>query len=89
MSGRGIRAVYTFPMKPKPGDTVVLVKLPPGLLDGLLDEDQRAISEIVGKPVRLEEYDEGGRAELKFTTSDGHIHFIYVNPDYISLPSEM
>jgi hypothetical protein len=75
-------------MKPKPGDTVVLIKLPPGLLDGLSDEDQRAISEIVGKPVRLEEYDEDGRAELRFSTSDGHIHFIYVSPEYISRLSE-
>jgi len=75
-------------MKPKPGDTVVLIKLPPGLLDGLLDEDQRAISEIVGKPVRLEQYDEDGMAELRFTTSDGHIHFIYVSPEYISRLSE-
>jgi hypothetical protein len=75
-------------MKPKPGDTVVLIKLPPGLLDGLLDEDQRATSEIVGKPVRLEQYDEDGRAELRFTTSDGHIHFVYVSPEYISRLSE-
>ena len=75
-------------MKPKPGDTVVLIKLPPGLLDGLLDEDQRAISEIVGKPVRLEQYDEDGMAELRFTTSDGHIHFIYVSPEYISRLSD-
>ena len=75
-------------MKPKPGDTVVLIKLPPGLLDGLLDGDQRAISEIVGKPVRLEQYDEDGRAELRFTTSDGQIHFIYVSPEYISRLSD-
>ena len=30
--------------KPKVGDKVVLVALPPGLLDGLTEEDQRAIS---------------------------------------------
>jgi|HubBroStandDraft_4_1064222.scaffolds.fasta_scaffold02857_5 hypothetical protein len=45
-------------------------------------------SEIVGKPVRLEQYDEDGRAELRFTTSDGHIHFIYVSPEYISRLSD-
>ena len=45
-------------MKPKPGDTVVLIKLPPG------------------------------KAELRFTTSDGHIHFVYVSPEYISRLSE-
>jgi len=38
---------------PEAGDTVVLTELPPGLLDGLPLEDQRAISAIVGKPVLL------------------------------------
>jgi hypothetical protein len=75
-------------MKPKPGDTVVLIKLPRGMLDGLLEEDQQAICGIIGKPVLLEKYDEDGRAELRFATSDGHIHFIYVRPDYISHLSE-
>ena len=67
--------------KPKPGDTVVLKELPGGLLDGLPAEDQQAISAIVGKPIRLNEYDEAGRAELEFTDCGGGIHFIYVSPD--------
>jgi hypothetical protein len=66
--------------KPKPGNTVVPTRIPPGLLDNLAAEDQRAISDAVGKQVRLNEYDESGRAELEFTDSSGQIHFVYVAP---------
>src|SRR6478752_613634 len=52
--------------KPKVGDKVVLVALPPGLLDGLPEEDQRAISAMVGKSVLLVGFDDFGRAELEF-----------------------
>jgi hypothetical protein len=69
--------------KPRPGDMVVLIEVPPGLLDDLPMEDQQGISEIVGKPVRLNEYDEDGRAELEFKDGDGHFHFIYVHPDFV------
>jgi hypothetical protein len=69
--------------KPVPGDTVLLREVPSGLLDGLPTEDQRAISEIAGKPVQLIEYDDAGRAELEFTDREGVVHFIYVNPDHI------
>jgi len=41
--------------KPVPGDIVVLVRIPPGLLEGLPQEDQNAIAVIVGKPVLLVE----------------------------------
>jgi hypothetical protein len=68
-----------------PGDTVVLREVPQGLLDGLPEEDQRATSEIVGKPLRLNEYDDVGRAELEFTDSKGVVHFIYVSPDVIRI----
>ena len=67
--------------KPMPGDPVVLEEVPQGLLDGLPKEDQQAISEIVGKPIRLNKYDEDGRAELEFTDQLGVIHFIYVRPE--------
>lgn len=77
MTGRG--------SKPKPGDAVVLTEVPPGLLEDLPMEDQRAISEIVGKPVLLRAYDDDGRAEIEFTGSDGVIHFIYVSSDFIKL----
>ena len=72
--------------RPRPGDTVVLAEVPLGLLDGLPIEEQRAISEMVGKAVRLNEYDELGRAELEFTDRDGQIHFLYVSPDLIKIP---
>ena len=69
--------------RPKAGDTVVLTSLPGGLIDGLPSKDQNAISEIVGKPVVLNEYDELGRAELQFRDKENNIHFVWVNPDYI------
>ena len=69
--------------KPRPGDKVVLVKLPPGFLDDLPMEDQQAISEIIGKPIVLNEYDDDGRAELEFKDRNGVVHFIYVKPHFI------
>jgi hypothetical protein len=69
--------------KLKPGSVAVLTALPPGLLDGLPQEDQTAISEIIGKPVFLVSYDDDGRAELQFTDRKGTIHFIYVAPEFV------
>ena len=69
--------------RPKSGDRVVLIELPPGLLDELPTEDQEAISAIVGKTVVLNEYDDVGRAELEFNDAGGNIHLIYVNPEFI------
>ncbi len=69
--------------RPMPGDSVVLEEVPRGLLDGLPEEDKRAISEIVGKALLLNAYDDDGRAELEFTDSGGTIRFIYVSPDVI------
>lgn len=75
----------TGPFKANVGARVVLVALPPGLLDGLPAEDQRAIAAIVGRPVNLIDYDEDGRAELEFADpfdvqSDeySHTHSIWV-----------
>jgi hypothetical protein len=65
------------------GRNVILRALPPGFLDDLPAEDQRAISEMVGKPVMLNEYDADGRAELEFADSEDVIHFIYVDPKFI------
>jgi hypothetical protein len=70
-------------MKPKPGDRVRLIQLPPGLLDDLPLEDQQAINEAVGQPVQLNEYDNDGRAELQFKDRNGTLHFIYVKPEFI------
>ena len=39
--------------RPSPGETVVLTSIPPGLLDGLPQEDQNAIMAMIGKPVLL------------------------------------
>ena len=73
--------------RPKPGETVVLTTVPPGLLDGLPQEDQNAINAILGKPVLLVGYDEDGRAELSFddpfdvrTDVSSHTHNIWVPP---------
>jgi len=46
------------------GRKVILTGLPPGFLDDLPEEDQRAISAVVGKAVKLLGYDQDGRAEL-------------------------
>lgn len=62
---------------------VLLTELPPGLLRGLPRTDQKAISEIVGKPTLLLAYDDLGRAELEFTDRKGAIHSIYVDPSFI------
>jgi hypothetical protein len=76
--------------KPRPGETVALTSIPPGLLDGLPQEDQNAMVAIVGKPVLLVGYDEDGRAELHFddpfdigTDEHSHTHSIWVAPEFI------
>jgi hypothetical protein len=66
----------------KLGRKVVLEKVPPGLLDGLPGEDQRAIAAIVGVPVRLSGFDDG-RLELEFVEENGTIHTIYVDRKYV------
>ena len=58
---------------------------PAGLLDGLPREDQNALSDIVGKPIRLDEYDGDGRAELEFTDRNGVLHCVFVKPEFIIL----
>lgn len=74
--------------RPKPGDMVFLTEIPPGLLDGLPDEDQEAITDAVGKPIRLNEYDDDGRAELEFIDRHGVIHSIFVRPEFIASHSK-
>ena len=75
---------------PSPGETVSLTSIPPGLLEGLPQEDQNAIVAIVGKPVLLVGYDQDGRAELHFddpfdvrTGDYSHSHSIWVAPEFI------
>ena len=69
--------------RPKPGEKVVLKRLPPGFIDDLPEEDQRAISAVVGKPILLNKYEGDGRAELEFTDVEGVGHFIYVDRKFI------
>ena len=76
---------------PHVGEQVIFLALPPGLLEGLPEEDQRAIAVMVGKPVTLVGYDEAGRAELYFDdpfdarTDDYSLtHSIWVEVKYIA-----
>jgi hypothetical protein len=69
--------------KPGPGDMVILTGLPSGFTDDLPAEDQKAILERIGQPVLLESFDEDGRAELAFEDSEGVIHYIYVDPQFL------
>jgi hypothetical protein len=73
---------------PPVGEQVIFLALPPRLLDGLLEEDERAIIAMVGKPVTLVGYDEDGRAELffddPFTDDSSHTHSIWVAPEFIA-----
>ena len=62
---------------------VVLKALPAGFLDDLPIKDQEAISNAVGKPITLNGYEDDGRAELEFTDTEGVIHIIYVDPNFI------
>jgi len=68
---------------PKPGEKVVLEKLPPGLLNGLLEEDQKAISAIVGVPIRFLDFDDDSRLKLEFAEDNGTIHCIYVDRQFV------
>jgi hypothetical protein len=69
---------------PRVGDLVKLKFVPPGLLDNLPIADRKAILRASSSPMRLIEYDEVGRAGLKFTDGSGIIHIIYVNPDLLT-----
>jgi hypothetical protein len=67
----------------KPGQKAILTALPPGFLDDLPEEDQRAISAVVGTPVRLLGFDDIGRAELEFQEQNGTFHHIFVARKFI------
>jgi hypothetical protein len=60
-----------------PGRAVILNSLPPGLLNGLPEEDQAAIRAIVGRPITFAGYSHG-QAEVEFVDSDGDDHTIWV-----------
>jgi hypothetical protein len=73
--------------RPKPGQKVILKVLPPGFVDDLPDEDQRAISAMVGKPIVLNGYDRIGMAELHFADPyiENSSHTIWVDPKFIKV----
>jgi len=71
--------------RPHVGAQVIFLALPPALLDGLPEEDQRATIAMVGRPVTLVGYDEDGRAELEFDDAfDGSTHYIWVAPEFVA-----
>jgi hypothetical protein len=61
---------------------VLLKALPPGFVDDLPDDDQRALLAAVGKLVALNGYDEDGRAELEFVDHEGVDHTIWLDPQF-------
>jgi len=67
----------------KPGDKAVLVEVPPGFIDDLPAEDQKAISKVVGKPVKFNGHDVLGQAELEFRERNGTYHTIWVKPEFV------
>lgn len=76
--------------KPRVGEQVILLALPPGFLAGLPEEDQRAITAMVGRPVMVVGYDDRGSVELHFedpfespTNKSSLSHSIWVGPDCI------
>jgi hypothetical protein len=69
---------------PRVGELVILKELPKGLIGGLPAEDQDAIIEIIGKPIRVTGYEEDGRVGLEFKDSKEVIHVIFVSPKLLS-----
>jgi hypothetical protein len=67
----------------KPGQKAIVTGLPKGFLDNLPQEDQAAITAILGKPIRFRGFDDAGRAELEFREADGTLHFIYLAQQFI------
>ena len=66
----------------RPGDLVVLISVPPTLMSGLPEEDQTAISSVIGKPVTFAGFSYG-QAEVEFKDGHGDEHTIWVDADLI------
>jgi hypothetical protein len=67
----------------KAGQKVILTTLPAGFVDDLPEEDQRAVSAVVGTAILLVGFDDIGRAELEFQEQDGTYHKIFVAREFI------
>jgi hypothetical protein len=62
------------------GDPVVLRDVPDQLLDGLPEEEQKAIRAQKNRTLKVVAFDESGYAELEFTDAGGMLHTIWVEP---------
>lgn len=62
------------------GDSVIFKKASEKLTKGLPEKDQKAIEAQAGKLMAIVGFDEYGHVEMEFTSEDGHIHTIWVEP---------
>ena len=76
--------------KPKVGKKVILLGLPPEVLEALPEEERRAATEMVGKQVMLVAYDQAGRVEVHFTdpfepqnNERSRTRSIWVTPEFV------
>lgn len=65
------------------GDHIRIIEIPEGLPEGLPEEDQVAIYAQVGKVLVVQGFEMDGSAELEFVDDAGHIHTIWINPNYL------
>ena len=80
--------IETFPLKPNDNsgrkirkrNKVIFLEAPVKLLAGLPSEDQRAITEQVGKVFEVEGFDDYGHVEIVFFDKFGRNHSIWVEP---------
>ena len=63
---------------------MVLKALPPGFTDDLPEDEQRAISARIGRPIMLMGYDGDGKAELEFMAQDDSIHTLCVDLKFVT-----
>jgi hypothetical protein len=54
-----------------------------GFLGDLLEEEPRAISARIGRPIMLMAYERDGRAELEYMAKDDSMHIFYVDPKFM------
>ena len=66
------------------GDVVKFLKASEGLLKGLPDSDKQAIKNQVNKSMIVQSFGQYDNVELEFTSSDGHIHSIWVESKHLA-----
>jgi hypothetical protein len=77
---------YQRPML-KLGDQVILLGVPPTLMENLPDEDKAAITAAIGTPVIFMGFSYG-QAEVKFLDLHGNDHTIWVDQRHIKLETD-